>query len=69
MLEGLGHWTRAPQAALGRLPLQHTAPRLLSLSSEDCAKESSRKKLLSEKKLVRLLTGRELTEASLSQAL
>ncbi|XP_014388308.1 PREDICTED: mitochondrial ribosome-associated GTPase 2 isoform X3 [Myotis brandtii] len=45
-LEGLGHW------ALGRL-LQCTAPRLLSLSCADCAKEPSRKKLLSEKKLKR----------------
>lgn len=60
VLEGLGRWTLAPQAALGRLLLQHTAPRLLSLSSADCAKEPSRKKLLSEKKLVRLLTGKEL---------
>ncbi|XP_054580156.1 mitochondrial ribosome-associated GTPase 2 isoform X1 [Eptesicus fuscus] len=53
VLEGLGRWTLAPQAALGRLLLQHTAPRLLSLSSADCAKEPSRKKLLSEKKLKR----------------
>nr|KAF6330509.1 mitochondrial ribosome associated GTPase 2 [Myotis myotis] len=51
-LEGLGRWTLAPQAALGRL-LQCTAPRLLSLSCVDCAKEPSRKKLLSEKKLKR----------------
>nr|KAF6279342.1 mitochondrial ribosome associated GTPase 2 [Pipistrellus kuhlii] len=51
VLEGLGRWTRAPWAALGRLPLQRPAPRLLSLSSADCAKEPSRKKLLSEKKL------------------
>ncbi|XP_059561123.1 mitochondrial ribosome-associated GTPase 2 isoform X1 [Myotis daubentonii] len=51
-LEGLGRWTLAPQAALGRL-LQCTAPRLLSLSCADCAKEPSRKKLLSEKKLKR----------------
>lgn len=62
VLEGLRRWTRAPQAALGRLLLQRTAPRLLSLSYADCTKEPSRKKLLSEKKLVRLLTGKELIQ-------
>lgn len=59
-LESPGRWPLAPQAVLGRLLLQRTAPRLLSLSYADCAKEPSRKKLLSEKKLVRLLTGKEL---------
>lgn len=51
--EGLGRWTLSPQAILGRLLLQHAFPKLLSLGCADCAKEPSRKKLLSEKKLKR----------------
>lgn len=61
--EGLGRWTLSPQAVLGRLLLQHAFPKLLSLGCADCAKEPSRKKLLSEKKLVRLLTGKELVRS------
>lgn len=55
--EGVGHRPRPPRAVLGPGRL---LPRLLSLGRADCAKhqEPSRKKLLSEKKLVRLPAGR-----------
>lgn len=59
MTEGVGHWTTPAWAILGPGRL---APRWLWVGSVDCAdrQEPPGKKLLSEKKLVRLVTGKEL---------
>lgn len=59
MVEGGGRWA-LPTGAVLR-PSQLT-PRLFSVSCADCAEhqEPPRKKLLSEKKLVSLVTGKEL---------
>lgn len=65
MMEGAGHWTLPAWAVLGPGQL---APRWLWVGSVDCAErqEPPGKKLLSEKKLVRPVTGEELGAASLS---
>lgn len=59
MMEGAGHWTLPAWAVLGPGRL---APRWLWVGSVDCAErqEPPGKKLLSEKKLVRPVTGKEL---------
>lgn len=59
VMEGVGHWTLPAWAVLGPGRL---APRWLWVSSVDCAErqEPLGKKLLSEKKLVRPVTGKEL---------
>ena len=63
---GVGRWTRV---APGQLPW-HAPPRLLSASCADLSKhqEPPGKKPLSEKKLVRFLTLKEVACSSLSEA-
>lgn len=66
-LEGVGRGPLSSRAILGPGRL---LPRLLSLGRADCAKhqEPSRKKLLSEKKLVRLLARRSCLQPSSQKA-
>lgn len=71
VLEGMGRWTPSTQAVLGPgwlLP-QHASPRLLSVSCADGAKhqEPRRKKLLSEKQLVRPVNRRNCLQCPLTR--